>query len=339
MNTLVIGGTRFLGLYVVDQLLREGHHVTVLNRGLTPGDLPPEVERLRADRRDRSQMQAALAGRRFDAVLDMVCEEVVDAEILTEVLPGMGHYVLCSGTRIYALSDIFPDNEDSPLDPSPPPGSVGANRLICMKIFDEAGRRNGYPVTVIRPYRIYGPHNYYLTWEPSYFARVEQGRPIIVPRDGLNVTQWVHVADLARAFTVCLGNSRSHGETYIVAGDEIATFNGYFRLIGEIVGKKPQILYLDPRRVAELEQPVYPYAWDFSRIFSCDKIAEHLGWRPEINLRAGLEDCYRWYKEAGLDKHPWDFSYEAKVAATIDYQPRVLGTTAPRGTDALVPSA
>ena len=48
MNVLVIGGTRFVGLHLVYQLLREGHQVTALNRGLTPGDLPPEVERLRA---------------------------------------------------------------------------------------------------------------------------------------------------------------------------------------------------------------------------------------------------------------------------------------------------
>ena len=33
MNTLVLGGTRFIGLVLVRELLSRGHQVTVLNRG------------------------------------------------------------------------------------------------------------------------------------------------------------------------------------------------------------------------------------------------------------------------------------------------------------------
>ncbi len=317
MNTLVIGGTRFVGLHLVRELLREGHRVAVLNRGLTPAPLPPQVERLRADRRHREQMRAALASRRFDAVFDIVCEQAADAQVLADVLPGMGHYILCSGTRNYAIGDAFPIREDAPLDPSAPPDSVGSIRLVCADILTEAGKRHGYPVTVHRPHRIYGPDNYNLDWEPSFFARVEQGRPIIVPRDGLNMHQWVHVDDLARSFTACLGSSRSHGQVYIVAGDEAWTVNGYIRLIGETVGREPQALYLDPRRLPELQRSVFPYNWDFSRIFSIEKIGEHLGWRPQISLREGLADSYRWYRQAGLHERPWDFAYEERVAEAI----------------------
>ncbi|MCH8284532.1 MAG: NAD-dependent epimerase/dehydratase family protein [Chloroflexi bacterium] len=331
MKTLVIGGSRFVGLHLVRELLKDGRQVAVLNRGVTPADLPPQVERLRADRRDPAQMRSALAGRRFDAVFDIVCEQVADAEILAEALPGMGHYVMCSGTRIYAMGDIFPVTESSPLDPDPPADSVGAIRLACADLLTEAGRRHGYPVTVIRPHRIYGPDNYNLAWEPSFFARVEQGRPIIVPGDGLTMHQWVHVDDLARSFMACVGNASSHGEVYIVAGDEIPTLNGYIRIIGEIVGKAPDVRYLDPKKVPALESPVFPYNWDFSRIFSIQKIADHLGWRPRIGLREGLEDCYRWYKERRLDQAPWDFAYEQEVARSIPTARRVIDSTPPQG--------
>ena len=177
MRALVIGGSRFVGLHLVLELLKGGHQVAVLNRGVTPIDLPPEVERIAADRRNRDHMAPALASRRFDAVFDIVCEQTRDAEILAEALPGMGHYVTCSGTRIYAIGDVFPIREDAPLDPNPPPDSVGAVRLVCADILTDAGKVHGYPVTVLRPHRIYGPHNYNLSWEPSFFARAEQGRP------------------------------------------------------------------------------------------------------------------------------------------------------------------
>ena len=71
MKTLVLGGTRFIGLFLVKELLARGHQVAVLNRGLTQADLPKEVERLRADRDDPAAMKAALARRSFDAVLDL----------------------------------------------------------------------------------------------------------------------------------------------------------------------------------------------------------------------------------------------------------------------------
>ena len=45
MRALVLGGSAFIGRQLVDTLLHRGHSVTVLNRGLTPNDLPDDVER------------------------------------------------------------------------------------------------------------------------------------------------------------------------------------------------------------------------------------------------------------------------------------------------------
>ncbi|MGH4123418.1 MAG: NAD-dependent epimerase/dehydratase family protein [Clostridium sp.] len=33
MNILVLGGTRFFGVHLVDNLLKNGHQVTIANRG------------------------------------------------------------------------------------------------------------------------------------------------------------------------------------------------------------------------------------------------------------------------------------------------------------------
>jgi dTDP-D-glucose 4,6-dehydratase len=64
-------------------------------------------------------------------------------------------------------------------------------------------------------------------------------------------------------------------------------------------------------------QPVFPYTWDFTRIFGCEKIERELGWKPRYGLREGLADSYHWYRQAGLHERPWDFSYEARVAQAI----------------------
>ena len=65
MDVLVMGGTQFNGLALVHELVRNGHVVTVLNRGKTAATLPRDVRRLTADRTDAATLRAALAGREY----------------------------------------------------------------------------------------------------------------------------------------------------------------------------------------------------------------------------------------------------------------------------------
>ena len=65
MDALVLGGSRFIGLRLVQLLHAEGHSVTVLNRGATPTELPEGVATIRADREKPAEVAAALKGRTF----------------------------------------------------------------------------------------------------------------------------------------------------------------------------------------------------------------------------------------------------------------------------------
>ena len=67
MKLLVLGGTIFLGRYIVEDALRRGHEVTLFNRGQHNPELYPEAEKLHGD---RDGDLAILAGRHWDAVID-----------------------------------------------------------------------------------------------------------------------------------------------------------------------------------------------------------------------------------------------------------------------------
>ncbi len=53
MKVLVVGGSQFNGFALVQELVRRGHDVTVVNRGRTDAPFPDGVRRLTADRTDR----------------------------------------------------------------------------------------------------------------------------------------------------------------------------------------------------------------------------------------------------------------------------------------------
>jgi 2'-hydroxyisoflavone reductase len=119
VKVLVMGGSRFNGLSLVNHLVGAGHQVTVVNRGRSAGDLPSAVRRLVADRTDHAQLREALAGEEFDCVHDVSAYHPSDVETMIELLEGrVGHYVFVSSTVIYAPSDLLPITEEHPVDRS-----------------------------------------------------------------------------------------------------------------------------------------------------------------------------------------------------------------------------
>ena len=71
MKILILGGTQFIGRHMTLASLAAGHTVSVLTRGLSPDDLPSEVERLRGDRDQGRAGLAALTDRTWDACIDV----------------------------------------------------------------------------------------------------------------------------------------------------------------------------------------------------------------------------------------------------------------------------
>ena len=113
MNTLIIGGSKFVGLRLAHKLAEQGHDVTALNRGVSGGRLPAGVRALKADRRDAAGLLAALAaGARggFDAVFDICGYLPADVESFAAALGAAGlrikHYVFCSSVAVYDFEAI-----------------------------------------------------------------------------------------------------------------------------------------------------------------------------------------------------------------------------------------
>ncbi len=67
MKILILGGKRFLGIALIEAMLKAGHTPTLFNRGKTNPDLFPTVKNLIGD---REKDLSALKRRKWDAVID-----------------------------------------------------------------------------------------------------------------------------------------------------------------------------------------------------------------------------------------------------------------------------
>ena len=178
MKILVLGGTVFLGRYVVEAALERGHEVTMFNRGQTEPDLFPDVEKLRGD---RGGDLSALQGRRWDAVVDpgRIPRHVrASTELLADVVD---HYSFVSSNNVYADVGDVPVQENWKVATLPDENleemTGGGRKALCEHIVEETMPGRGM---IYRPGLIVGPHD--RTDRLTYWARrVSQGGKVLAP--------------------------------------------------------------------------------------------------------------------------------------------------------------
>ncbi|WP_010098770.1 NAD-dependent epimerase/dehydratase family protein [Ornithinibacillus scapharcae] len=101
-TALVLGGTRFFGVNLIERLIAEGVKVTVATRQSSEDPFGNRVERLKVDRFDEDSVRAAVEGREWDVVFDQLCFSSTDAEIIANTLSGkMKRYVFTSTLSVY----------------------------------------------------------------------------------------------------------------------------------------------------------------------------------------------------------------------------------------------
>lgn len=88
MKILVLGGTRFFGQKLVENLLADKHEVTIVTRGLSENPFGDAVTHIKVDRKDTVAFTAALLNKKFDVVYDNICYSPNEAKQLCEIFNG-----------------------------------------------------------------------------------------------------------------------------------------------------------------------------------------------------------------------------------------------------------
>lgn len=323
MRTLVLGGNRYIGRHLVEELARRGHEVTVFNSH--ESILPPGVRRLHGDRRIPGVIEEVLGPHRddFDAVFDNTSYQTTDVTPLVELFRGrVQHYCFTSSTAVYLWSDVQPVTEESPVSDDEarnPSRAYGAGKVRCERLLREEFERSGFPASSFRVGHTLGPHSPLVTREPIFFARLEQGRPILVPGDGMAAVHLVHVDDVASCLADTLGKEAAKGQIYNVNGPQFTSVVAYMRLLGKVVGVEPKLVTV-PRDIAKTIRPPIIHWAEWYRggaVFSIEKAKRDLGWQPRFGLEAGLADAYRWFNEEGRSWYEYDFTQDEQVLASL----------------------
>ena len=317
MRVLIVGGTEFISLHLLQSLRRDGHEVAVLNRGRSLGRLPPGVRTIVADRTDHAAVAKALAGERVDALVDVTYAPTTGADVdaMLDALAGrVRHALFVSTGRVYDHARPIPFDEDTPRNLYW--GEYAKNKIAGEDALLRRHREAGLPVTIVRPTHVYGPLNTRNN-ETFFFDRLVRGRPILLPDAGGWLRQFGHVEDLADAMTAMLGVPAAFGRGYNVSGEEAITQAGFAELIAEVM-KRPLTLVPAPTAAGGKPAPFgQNLVYDCHAVYTTTRVRAELGIRPRYSLAAGLAQTYEWYLREGLDKRPVDFAAEDALLRSL----------------------
>jgi nucleoside-diphosphate-sugar epimerase len=283
VKILVMGGTRFVGKPLVAQLQAEGHALTLFTRGKNP--VPAGVEHISGDRTSSAGL-SALAGRRFDVIVDSSGRTVEDSRAVVERTGAPAHrFVYVSSAGVYADSVLWPLTEDSPTDPQ----SRHAGKLDT-EAWLQAER---IPYTSFRPTYIVGAGNYNPV-ESWFFDRIVHGRPVPLPGDGDTITQLGHVNDLAAAMARSIGVDAAANRIYNCSSAQGISFRGLVAAAARACGKDPaavEIRSFDPAGLDPKARKAFPLRLAHF-LTDIHRVQRELAWTPEYDVERSFADSY-----------------------------------------------
>uniref|UniRef100_A0A5B7A028 NAD-dependent epimerase/dehydratase domain-containing protein n=1 Tax=Davidia involucrata TaxID=16924 RepID=A0A5B7A028_DAVIN len=304
---LIMGGTRFIGVFLSRLLVKEGHQVTLFTRGKTPitqhipgeseedyADFKSKILHLKGDRKDFEFVKTSLSAEGFDVVYDINGREADEVVPILDALPKLEQYIYCSSAGVYLKSDLLPHFEIDAVDPkSRHKGKLETESLLAS---------TGVNWTSLRPVYIYGPLNYNPI-EEWFFHRLAAGRPIPIPNSGMQITQLGHV----------LGNEKASKQVFNISGEKYVTFDGLARACAKAAGfPEPKIIHYNPKEFDFGKKKAFPFR-DQHFFASIDKAKSELGWKPEFDLVGGLADSYKLDYGRGSFRKEADFSTDDMI--------------------------
>ncbi|HZT97439.1 MAG TPA: NAD-dependent epimerase/dehydratase family protein [Chloroflexota bacterium] len=243
VNTLILGGTRFVGRALLEAALTNGHTVTLFNRGRTNAELRPEVERIIGD---RGGDLTALSERPWDVVFDVAAYDPEFVERSTSALVAKTDmYVFVSSLSVYS-NQAHPHGEDSPtlqLSGSTPEDQMyGARKARSETIVRSRFGENHF---IVRAGMIVGPHDPTdrLTYWPR---RIAQGGRVLCPGSRADPLQFIDVRDLAE-WMVGFVEERRCG-TYNATG-AIVSFGDFIDTCCTVTGVCPETVWVSTDRL------------------------------------------------------------------------------------------
>lgn len=317
MKILIIGGNGNIGYHCTMESLKLGHEVWSINResdSFEHRKLYSDtvgLHILNIDIRNVSLVKFTLKNEgfnennKFDVIVDFTCMKSEHANSTIELFNNItNHYIFISSTAVYKrpYKEIFA-NEYSELDYNTTWG-YAYNKIQCEKIFKDAYKNLGFPVTIIRPAYTYDITIPYAVGHDKGWTicqRMIDGKPIVLLGDGISLWSLSHSNDISKAIVALFKIEKSISHTFHITSDEYLSWKEITETVAnELNVKKLNIVYVPTNYILRNKLDVgihlhHHRMWN--DLYDNTRIEKIIDWEPQIKFKDGIKRTIEWFNE------------------------------------------
>jgi len=317
-TVLITGGAGFVGLNLLDYLLKLDRYKVIVLDNLSYGNLSLLKKIITENRATYSEnitdnVSVIFCKRDIrDENLDNIfkrCDYVVHLAAQTGVIPSIGDPFKDAEINVlgtlnllnysvkYEIKRFVFSSSAAPLGEQTPPlneekipsplSPYGASKLAgegyCKAFYGSFGLET----VILRFSNVYGVYSYHKgSVVAEFYRRIIKGEPIYIYGDGNQTRDFIYAGDLSQAIVKAVEKKQIGGEIFQLGTGVETSVNELVRYIKDIVENEIRVEYKLERK-GEIRR----------NYTSTEKAKKILGFNPEISLKKGLELTYKWFKE------------------------------------------
>ncbi|MBS7530682.1 NAD-dependent epimerase/dehydratase family protein [Hazenella sp. IB182353] len=303
MKVLVIGGAGFIGSHIVDQLIAQGDEVIIMdnlstgkenqlhtqasfyNLDITSPDILTVFEKEKPEvvihQAAQIHVQTSVVNPIFDANINIMGTiNLLEACRKTSVKK----FIYASSAAIYGTPIHLPITEDHPIQPLSGYGISKFTPEMYLSVYQDL---YDLSFTILRYGNVYG-----IRQDPRgeggvisiFLDKILQEQPLTIDGDGMQTRDFIYVEDVARANIAAI--HKGDGEIFNV-GTGIQTSLNELISVFKQVSSNPVSALHGQDRPGDIKHSY----------FDIEKIEQHLDWKPQVTLEAGLINTFKYYEE------------------------------------------
>lgn len=307
---LVTGGAGFIGSHLVDELLKLGNEVIVLDdlSGGFKENVNPKAKFIEGSITNQHLIEKIFNENKIEYVFHLGAYaaeglshfirkfnyennligsiNLINASIKHEIKC----FVFTSSIAVYGANQL-PMKEDTVPMPEDP---YGISKLAVEKDLESAHRLFGLNYIIFRPHNVYGERqnigDKYRNVIGIFMNQIMQNKPLTIFGDGEQTRAFSYIGDIAPIIAKSIKVNAAYNQVFNIGADEPFTVNYLAKVVNKTMESKQPIKYLPERKEVKDAYSTH------------EKVKRIIGYKTTISLEEGIARMAEWAKKTGAKK-------------------------------------
>lgn len=274
MKIAVTGGSGFVGAYLVKELKKRSENV--INIDINNGMDTTNWEKIKNIK--KFDLVFHLAGKSFvpesyKNPREFYYNNVIGTLNILELCRKHNAKIIFTSSYVYGNPRYCPIDEDHPIKGFNP---YAQSKIIGENICEGYHRDFNVPVVIIRPFNIYGPGQNINFLIPAIIKQAKEGR--IILKSSKPKRDYVYIDDVIDAYIKCLEYDDTSFKIFNIGYGMSHSVLEMAEIVSKNFSNEIKVSFNEEPRKNEI----------MNTVADISKIKNLLGWKPKIDLNAGI---------------------------------------------------